>query len=78
MIICMNRLSSEKRIAVIACLVEGNSIRATARMTDVSKPTILKLLADIGPACAEYHDRMVRNVTAQRVQASVDSLKTGH
>lgn len=37
-------------------------------MTNVCKPAILKLLADLGPVCAEYHDRMVRNVTAQRVQ----------
>src|SRR5690349_10202019 len=64
----MNRLSRQKRTAVIAALVEGNSIRATARMTDVSKPTILKLLAEIGPVCGEFHDRTVRNVKSQRVQ----------
>lgn len=64
----MNKLSTEKRVAVVAALVEGNSIRATARMTDVSKPTILKLLADLGAACAEYHDRMVRDVTCKRIQ----------
>jgi IS1 family transposase len=64
----MNRLSTAKRIAVVAALVEGNSIRATSRMTEVSKPAILKLLADLGPVCAEYHDRTVRNVTTQRVQ----------
>lgn len=64
----MNRLTSAKRVAVVAALVEGNSIRATARMTNVCKPAILKLLADLGPACAEYHDRTVRNVNATRVQ----------
>jgi len=68
MITSMNRLSREKRAAVVAALVEGNSIRATARMTDVSKPTILKLLADLGPACAEYMDAIIRNVRARRVQ----------
>lgn len=65
----MNKLTTAKRAAVIAALVEGNSIRATSRMTDVSKPTILKLLADLGTACAEYHDRAVRNVAAKRIQA---------
>lgn len=55
--------------AVVAALVEGNSIRATSRMTDVSKPTILKPLADLGTACADYHDRAVRNVPCKRVQA---------
>jgi hypothetical protein len=29
----MNRLSAEKRAQVIRALVEGNSIRATVRMT---------------------------------------------
>lgn len=64
----MNRLTTAKRVAVIAALVEGNSIRATARMTNVCKPAILKLLSDIGPVCAEFHDRTVRNVKASRVQ----------
>lgn len=64
----MNRLSTAKRVAVVAALVEGNSIRATSRMTGVCKPAILKLLANIGPACAEYHDRIVRSVKAERVQ----------
>lgn len=32
----MNRLSREKRAAVVAALVEGNSLRSTARMTDVT------------------------------------------
>src|SRR5688500_5940332 len=64
----MNKLTTAKRVAVVAALVEGNSIRATARMTDVSKPTILKLLADLGSACAAFHDEHVRNLNVQRVQ----------
>jgi transposase len=35
----MNRLSTDERTRVITCLVEGNSIRATVRMTGVSKKT---------------------------------------
>lgn len=64
----MNKLTMAKRTAVVAALVEGNSIRATARMTDVSKPTILKLLADLGEACAAYHDAQVRSLKSQRIQ----------
>lgn len=64
----MNKLTMAKRIAVVAALVEGNSIRSTARMTDVSKPTILKLLADLGEACIAYHDEHVRNVQSARIQ----------
>ena len=64
----MNRLSTAKRVQVVAALVEGNSIRATAPMTDVSKPTILKLLADLGPACTRFQDETLRNLKCRRVQ----------
>jgi len=64
----MNQLSTAKRTAVIAALVEGNGIRSTSRLTGVSKPTILKLLADIGLACAAYHNEHVRLLRCQRIQ----------
>ncbi|HZR24155.1 MAG TPA: IS1 family transposase [Vicinamibacterales bacterium] len=64
----MNKLTTAKRVAVVAALVEGNSVRSTARMTNVSKPTILKLLADLGTACSAFHNATVRNIRAQRVQ----------
>jgi len=37
-------------------------------MTGASKVTILRLLEALGPACAEYHDKAVRNVACKRVQ----------
>jgi IS1 family transposase len=64
----MNVLTKEKRIQVVAALVEGNSIRATVRMTGVAKNTVVKLLNDLGCACAEYHNRTVRNVRVRRLQ----------
>ena len=64
----MNRLPFEKQVQVISALVEGNSIRATGRMTGVAKGTILTLLENVGTACAEFHDRAVRNVRSRRVQ----------
>ena len=64
----MNSLSTEKRREVIKALVEGMSINATARMTDVSKPTILKLITDLGGACERFHYRTVRNLKTRRVQ----------
>jgi transposase len=65
----MNRLTKEKQRQVVAALVEGSSINSTARMTGVSKPTILKLLADLGTACAKYQDEKLRNLPCERVQA---------
>jgi hypothetical protein len=48
--------------------MEGSSINSTVRITDVSKPTILKLIADLGTACAAYHDVHVRNVNSKKIQ----------
>ena len=64
----MNCLSTETRAHVVRCLVEGVSIRATVRITGVAKGTIFKLLADLGKACAEYHDAHVRNLRVRRLQ----------
>lgn len=67
-IITMNKLKIEKQAQVISALVEDNSIRATCRMTGVAKGTILKLLADVGRACADYQDKALRNLACKRIQ----------
>ena len=64
----MNRLATDKRTAVIAALVEGVSVNATCRMTGVAKHTVLKLLKDIGCACAAYHEANVRNLRVRHLQ----------
>jgi IS1 family transposase len=65
----MNRLSITDRARIIGMLVEGNSLRATSRLCDVSINTVTKLLVDMGKAAAEYHDQAVRNVRVRRLQA---------
>jgi IS1 family transposase len=67
-IIIMNRLSTAKRCQVIAALVEGSSINSIVRMTGVAKHTILKLLEDMGCACASYHHFNVRGLRVRRLQ----------
>lgn len=64
----MNKLNKQKQTQVISALVEGNSIRATVRMTGVAKNTIVKLLADLGMACAEYQDKVFKNLPCERIQ----------
>ena len=64
----MNRLSNAKRAAVIASLVEGNSIRATVRMTGVAKNTVTKLLVDMGTVCSIHQDRVMRDLACERIQ----------
>jgi IS1 family transposase len=64
----MNCLDSQTRARIVACLIEGCSIRATVRMTGASKNTVVKLLADLGTACAAYHDEHVRKLRVRRLQ----------
>jgi IS1 family transposase len=64
----MNHLSAEKRAQVVAALVEGNSIRATVRMTGVAKNTVTKLLVDIGTACSVHMDTTMRDLPCERIQ----------
>jgi len=66
--VIMNRLTTKKRAQILGCLVEGNSIRSTVRMTGASKNTVTKLLVDIGRACSEYQDRTLRNLPCKRLQ----------
>lgn len=64
----MNRLSRDKQTQIVAALVEGNSLRATARMCDVAFNTVLKLLPEIGRACECYQERIFRNLPSKRIQ----------
>lgn len=64
----MNRLSTRKRAEIVAALVEGNSLRSTSRMHDVSINTVTKLLVELGAACLDEHDRLVYGLKTVRVQ----------
>ncbi len=64
----MNKLDNKIRTLILRLLVEGNSIRATSRIADVSKNTVNKLLIDAGRACSKYHDEHVRDVKASVIQ----------
>jgi IS1 family transposase len=64
----MNRLSTEKRAQIVGMIVEGNSVRSITRMTGVCQEAILKILRDLGKACADHHNAAVRNVNSRRVQ----------
>lgn len=64
----MNRLSTERRGQVIACLVEGMSIRGTVRVTGAAKNTIAKLLVDVGVAASQYQDRVLRGLPCRVIE----------
>ena len=64
----MNKMPLKTRALILNMLCEGQSMRATARLADVSFNTVAKLLIDAGKVCADLHDELVQGVTASRVQ----------
>jgi IS1 family transposase len=64
----MNKLPIDKRVQVINLLVEGNSLRATSRIADVSINTVTKLLVNVGAACEKFHNNHVVAVDSKRIQ----------
>jgi IS1 family transposase len=64
----MNRLTTQDRVRILNVLSEGMGINAACRTTGASKNTVLKLLADVGRACALYQDQAMRNLTIEQVQ----------
>lgn len=49
-------------------ICEGNSINSTCSVTGASKNTVLKLLAEVGEACALYQDRVMVGLTCKKIQ----------
>ena len=64
----MNKLPLKTRSLILNMLCEGQSMRATARLADVSFNTVAKLLIDAGTVCSDLHDEHVQGVTASKVQ----------
>lgn len=64
----MNQLSVIEKTHVISSLVEGNSIRATCRMTGIAKGTVTRILEHVGKACAEYQDIWFRHLPCKTIQ----------
>lgn len=64
----MNKLDHATRCQILSALVEGVSIRAISRMTDVARNTISDLAISAGAVCAQYQDKHLKNLTVKRVQ----------
>ncbi|WP_441290211.1 IS1 family transposase [Sorangium sp. KYC3313] len=62
-----NVLPAERRLEVLAALVNGTTIRSTERMTGVHRDTIGRFAQAIGEGCARLHDRLVRDLTSPLV-----------
>lgn len=64
----MNRLGIDRQAQIIACLVEGNSVRATFRMTGAAKGTVLHLLCLVVRACSDYQRKVFWNLPCTKIQ----------
>jgi IS1 family transposase len=58
----MNVLPMGTRVRVVSALVEGNSLRATERLTETSRPAVTSLLLHVGAGCARLHDGLMRGL----------------
>ncbi|TKD08958.1 IS1 family transposase [Polyangium fumosum] len=63
-----NVLPIEKRTDVVKHLVEGASVRATSRLTDVSLPTVLSTLLRMGAGCDNLHNLLVRDLDIREIE----------
>lgn len=61
-------LPRHKQVAVVNALVEGCSVRATERMVDVSRETVLSLLVRVGEGCAAIMDQTMVNLPCERLE----------
>lgn len=68
----MNRLDRESRIRALTCILEGCSIRATVRMTGVSKKAVMRLMVEAGNVAGKFQDQIFRKLNSRRIQ--VDEL----
>jgi transposase-like protein/IS1 family transposase len=61
------RLPADKVAMILKCLVEGNSVRSTARLCDVEKRTVLNLLKTAGDHCERFMERTLRDVPVKEL-----------
>jgi IS1 family transposase len=64
----VNKLSVTRRAEVLACLVDGVSMRATVRITGVAKQTVTNLLREVGAACQRMETEALTGLTCKRLQ----------
>jgi IS1 family transposase len=64
----MNILPIEKQIQIVSALVEGNSIRSTARMVGVEHKTVMRVLLRVGDHCGQILNERMRRLPCKIVQ----------
>lgn len=62
------RISLEKRSAILGCLFEGMGVNGTCRITHTGKPNLLRFLIECAEACEDWHNRHVRGLSIARLE----------
>ena len=62
------RLPKEQIVTILPCLVEGNSVRSTARLCDVELKTVLSMLKLAGKNCERIMGKLIVNVPVKDVR----------
>lgn len=70
----MNVLSKKRQAQIVSALIEGNSIRSTARMFDVEHKTVMRVLLRTGEHCHRLLDEKLRGIHSRFIQ--VDEIWT--
>jgi transposase-like protein/IS1 family transposase len=64
-----SRLPEDKAIMILRCLLEGSSVRSTARLCDVEPKTVLNILVLASERCERVLGKKIMNVPVTDVQA---------
>lgn len=67
-----NNLPMEKKIAAVAALAEGSSIRSIERMTGIHRDTIMRLGVRVGEGCAKLMNWKMQDLSCRHIE--VDEL----
>lgn len=70
----MNVLNRERQAQIVSALIEGNSIRSTARMFNVEHKTVMRVLLRTGEHCRRLLDEKLRGIHSRFIQ--VDEIWT--
>lgn len=65
----MNKSDNDTRAAILKCLTEGMSVRATSRVTGSSRGLVLRVLAAAGDFCEGFSYHRMRGLATTRVEA---------
>ena len=62
----MRRIPLTRRTQIVNCLVEGNSIRSTERLTNTHRDTIMRPMVEVGGGCSKLVDGEMGNLSCKR------------